>query len=256
LQLFFWYKAVLAVLPGPRQGFVLPFGTYLNNRGLFVAKPVFEPGFGATALAVVAAVAAAVAVTVWARRRKMQTGQDFPTLWVALAILIGLPLVVFVASGSPLSFKRGRAFRLQLRGGLNVKPEFLALELGLVLYTASYIAEIVRAGILAVSHGQTEAALSLGLRSSLTRRLVVLPQALRVIIPPLTNQFLNLTKNSSLAVAIGYPDLVSVFAGTVLNQTGQAVEAIFITMIVYLVLSLLTSAFMNWFNARVALVER
>jgi general L-amino acid transport system permease protein len=179
LQLFFWYKAVLAVLPGPRQGFVLPLGTFLNNRGLFIARPIAEPGFGLAALTLLAAVIASVAIIIWAKRRQLETGQTFPTLWVSLALLIGAPLLVFAAVGFPLSFEMPELAGFNFRGGLNVKPEFLALQLGLVLYTASYIGEIVRAGILAVSHGQTEAALSLGLRPGLTRRLVVLPQALR-----------------------------------------------------------------------------
>jgi general L-amino acid transport system permease protein len=171
-------------------------------------------------------------------------------------MVIGLPLVAFLVTGMPVSMEYASLQGFNMVGGWVIQPEFMALLLGLSLYTASFIAEIVRAGILAVSRGQTEAAFALGLRPNLTSRLVIVPQAMRVIIPPLTSQFLNLTKNSSLAVAIGYPDLVSIFGGTVLNQTGQAVEVISITMLVYLTLSLLTSAFMNWFNSRVALVER
>ena len=256
LQLLFWYKAVLSVLPGPRQGVSIPGGGNLSNRGLILPRPVFEPGFGATAIAIVVAIVVAVVLANWAYRRRMATGQPFPTIKANLAILIGLPLAVFVLSGAPLSLDYPELTGFNFVGGLHIQPEFLALLLGLVLYTAAYIGEIVRAGILAVSHGQTEASYALGLQPGMTLRLVVIPQALRVIIPPLTNQYLNLTKNSSLAVAIGYPDLVSVFSGTVLNQTGQAVEVILITMAVYLALSLVTSAFMNWFNRRVALVER
>ena len=256
LQLLFWYKAVLSILPGPRQGIALPGGGNLSNRGLILPQPVFEPGFGATFIAIVAAIVAAVVLANWAYRRRMATGQPFPTIRANIAIVVGLPLLVFLVTGAPLGVDYPELKGFNFTGGLHIQPEFLALLLGLVLYTAAYIGEIVRSGILAVSHGQTEASYALGLRPGVTLRLVVIPQAMRVIIPPLTSQYLNLTKNSSLAVAIGYPDLVSVFSGTVLNQTGQAVEVIFITMMVYLSISLATSAFMNWFNRRVALVER
>jgi general L-amino acid transport system permease protein len=256
LQLLFWYKAVLSVLPGPRQSYQFPFGSHLSNRGLILANPLFGEGFGKTLVALVVAILATILVATWAKRRRMATGQPFPTITVGLGILVGLPLAVFLATGAPLSFEYPELKGFNFVGGFQIKPEFMALLLGLVLYTATYIGEIVRAGILAVAHGQTEASYALGLRPGSTLRLVVIPQALRVIIPPLTSQYLNLTKNSSLAVAVGYPDLVSVFSGTVLNQTGQAVEVIFITMMVYLTISLATSAFMNWFNQRVALVER
>ena len=256
LQLLFWYRAVLSILPGPRQAIDLPLGGSLSNRGLLLPSPVLSEGFFATPIAFAAAVLAAIAVAVWARRRQMATGQPFPTLWTNLAIIVVVTLVVFLATGAPLSFEFPELKGFNFVGGLHVLPEFLALLLGLSLYTATYIAEIVRAGILAVAPGQTEAAFALGLRPGVTMRRVVVPQAMRVIIPPLTSQYLNLTKNSSLAVAVAYPDLVLVFAGTVLNQTGQAVEVIFITMLVYLAISLATSAFMNWFNRRVALVER
>ncbi|MBZ0228700.1 MAG: amino acid ABC transporter permease [Bauldia sp.] len=256
LQLLFWYRAVLSILPGPRQAIDLPLGGSLSNRGLLLPSPVLSEGFFATPIAFAAAVLAAIAVAVWARRRQMATGQPFPTLWTNLAIIVVVTLVVFLATGAPLSFEFPELKGFNFVGGLHVLPEFLALLLGLSLYTATYIAEIVRAGILAVAPGQTEAAFALGLRPGAWSRRVVVPQAMRVIIPPLTSQYLNLTKNSSLAVAVAYPDLVLVFAGTVLNQTGQAVEVIFITMLVYLAISLATSAFMNWFNRRVALVER
>jgi general L-amino acid transport system permease protein len=256
LQLLFWYRAVLSILPGPRQGISLPFDAFLSNRGLAMPKPVFGEGFSATVIAAVVAIVAVVIIARWAYRRQMATGQRFPTLWTSLAILLGLPLVVFFATGRPATLDYPTLQGFNYAGGAQVPPQFIALLLGLSLYTATYIGEIVRAGILAVAHGQTEASYALGLRPGTTLRLVVIPQALRVIIPPLTSQYLNLTKNSSLAVAIGYPDLVSVFAGTVLNQTGQAVEVLFITMLVYLAISLSTSALMNWFNRRVALVER
>ncbi len=256
LQLLFWYKAVLAVLPAPKQAITLPLGSNLSNRGLLLPWPVVEPGFSATVIAVGVAIVAAIGIAIWARRRQLATGQFFPAYWTGFGLIILLPTLVFLATGSPLSLSFPELQGFNFVGGLHIQPEFVALILGLSLYTATFIAEIVRAGILAVARGQREAAFALGLRPGPTLRLVIIPQAMRVIIPPLTNQYLNLVKNSSLAVAIGYPDLVSVFAGTVLNQTGQAVEAITLTMLVYLAISIATSLFMNWFNRRVALVER
>src|SRR4029079_14875835 len=189
-------------------------------------------------------------------RGQMATGQQAPVLWVTLGLVIALPLAVLALSGFPIAFNYPEAGRFNIRGGMELLPEFMALLFGLVIYTAAFIAEVVRAGIMAVVKGQTEAAYSLGLRPGQNLRLVVIPQAMRVIIPPLTSQYLNLTKNSTLAVAIGYPDLVQIFAGTVLNQTGQAVEVIVITMAVYLTISLVTSALMNLYNRHMALVER
>lgn len=259
LQLLFWYKAVLSVLPSPRQqglepGLEVAFA--LNNRGLYIPRIIPEDGSLVVLIAFLVAIVAWFAIGSWSRRRQMQTGQQFPVFLVGLGIFIALPLLALLASGIPFGLEYASLQGFNMAGGMVIRPEFIALLLGLSLYTASFIAEIVRSGILAVARGQTEAAYALGIRPNLTSRLVVIPQAMRVIIPPLTSQYLNLTKNSSLAVAIGYPDLVAVFGGTVLNQTGQAVEVISITMIVYLTISLLTSAFMNWFNARVALVER
>jgi general L-amino acid transport system permease protein len=256
LQLLFWYTAVLKALPGIRESFTLPGGGFLNNRGLFLAQPVAQPGFHYTLIALGFGVIAAIVYRNWARRRQMQTGQPAPVLWVTLALVIALPFAALALSGFPLTFNYPEAGRFNIRGGIEVLPEFMALLFGLVIYTAAFIAEVVRAGILAVVRGQTEAAYSVGLRPGQTLRLVVIPQAMRVIIPPLTSQYLNLTKNSTLAVAIGYPDLVQIFAGTVLNQTGQAVEVIAITMAVYLTISLVTSALMNIYNRRMALVER
>ena len=256
LQILFWYFAVLQALPHPRDSIEFGGLFYLNNRGFYAPDPVLHEGFGWVFLAFVVAVAAALGIARWARRRREATGQPFPTVSVALGLIIGLPLVASLATGAPLSFEHPEMGRFKLQGGLVLLPELVALALALSIYTASFIAETVRAGILAVSHGQIEAAHALGLKHGQTLRLVVIPQALRVIIPPLTSQYLNLTKNSSLAVAIGYPDFVNVFTGIVLNQTGQAVEVIAMTMAVYLTLSLLTSAFMNWYNRRMALVER
>ncbi len=256
LQLMFWYFAVLKNLPPPRQSVLLTGGGFLNVRGLYLPAPVPDPGFGAVVAVFVLGIVATIGLYVWARRRQMRTGQQFPVLWWSLALIIGLPLVVYIAAGAPLHWEYPVLRGFNFQGGLVVQPEFLALLLGLSIYTASFIAEIVRAGILGVPKGQKEAAKALGLSNGQMLRLVVIPQAARIIIPPLTSQYLNLAKNSSLAVAIGYPDFVSVFTGTVLNQTGQAVEVILMTMGVYLTISLLTSAFMNWFNRRMALVER
>jgi general L-amino acid transport system permease protein len=256
LQIFFWYFAVLRALPGPRQSVVMLETFFLNNRGLYAPAPVFGPGFDLIPAAFLIAAAAAVFIARWAKRRRDLTGEQFHTVYASLALLIGLPLAAGLVTGFPLSWQHPELQGFNLEGGLVLIPELVALVLALSTYTASFIAEIVRAGILAVSRGQTEAAYSLGLPPGLTLRLVIIPQALRVIIPPLTSQYLNLTKNSSLAAAIAYPDLVLVFAGTVLNQTGQAVEIIAITMGVYLTISLLISMFMNWYNRKMALVER
>jgi len=256
LQLFFWYFAVLKGLPSPRQSYALPGGAYFNVRGLYLPAPVPQPGFEAVAIAFAVGLLLAVALWWWARRRQALTGQRFPVLWTSLLAVVGLPLAAFLVAGNPIGLEYPELKGFNFQGGIAVLPELMALLLGLSIYTASFIAEIVRAGILGVPKGQTEAAQALGLSKGLTLRLVVIPQAARIIIPPLTSQYLNLTKNSSLAVAIGYPDFVSVFTGTVLNQTGQAVEVILITMGVFLTLSLVTSLFMNWFNRRMALVER
>jgi general L-amino acid transport system permease protein len=256
LQLFFWYFAVLKNLPGPRQSIPLPGGASLNVRGLYLPAPVPEPGFGFVAAAFGLGVVISIAVYIWARQRQLATGQRFPVLWTSLGLILLLPAAVYLATGQPLGFEYPALRGFNFQGGMAVQPEFIALLVGLSTYTASFIAEIVRAGIAGVPRGQREAANALGLSNGLTMRLVIIPQALRIIIPPLTSQYLNLAKNSSLAVAIGYPDFVSVFTGTVLNQTGQAVEVILLTMLVFLTISLLTSAFMNWFNKHIALVER
>jgi general L-amino acid transport system permease protein len=256
LQLLFWYNAVLKSLPDIRDSISIGGRVFLNNRGLFLPTPIFKDGFGGAEIALVAGIVGSIAYRIWARKRQERTGQQAPVLWVTLALVIGLPLVTFILSGSPLRFEFPQAGRFNITGGAEVLPEFVALLFGLSIYTAAFIAEVVRAGILAVSRGQTEAAFSLGLPPGPTLRLIVVPQAMRVIIPPLTSQYLNLTKNSSLAVAIGYPDLVQVFTGTVLNQTGQAVEVVAITMLVYLVISLVTSLLMNIYNSRMALKER
>lgn len=255
-QILFWYLAVLGTLPGPRQSISLLGEVFLNNRGLFVPGPVAGEGAGWVAAAFVLAVMAIIALRLWARRRQERTGRQFPLFWTGLALIVVLPLAALVATGFPIGFEKPELRGFNFVGGVRLTPEFVALLVALTTYTAAFIAEVVRAGVLAVPRGQTEAALALGLRRPLTLRLIVVPQALRVIVPPLTNQYLNLTKNSSLAVAVGYPDLVAVFAGTTLSQTGQAIEVIAITMAVYLAISLLTSGLMNWYNAHIRVAER
>jgi general L-amino acid transport system permease protein len=256
LQLLFWYNAVLKALPNFHDSVSIPGGALLNNRGLFLPKPVFGAGFEAVPITLALGLIGAFLYYRFARRRQMRTGRQAPVLWVSLALILGLPLVALAAAGFPVTFDLPEMGRFNIRGGIEILPEFAALLFGLSIYTAAFIAEAVRAGIQAVSQGQTEAAYSLGLRPGPTLRLIVIPQAMRVIVPPLTNQYLNLTKNSSLAVAVGYPDLVQVFTGTVLNQTGQAVEVVAITMAVYLAISLVTSGLMNLYNRHIALVER
>ncbi|HHH38152.1 MAG TPA: amino acid ABC transporter permease [Sedimenticola sp.] len=256
LQILFWYFAVLQPLPRPRQSINLSDSVFLNNRGLYLPAPVFEPGFGWVMAALALAVVIVFFMVRWMHRRQEETGQIFHTVYLSLVILVGLPVLAFLATGSPLSWDIPALKGFNFKGGMVMIPELAALLLALSIYTGTFIAEAVRSGILAVSHGQTEAAYALGLRPGMTLRLVVIPQAMRVIIPQLTSQYLNLTKNSSLATAVGYPDLVAVFAGTTLNQTGQAVEVIAMTMGVYLLISLTISMFMNWYNKRKQLVER
>ena len=255
-QLLFWYLAVLGTLPGPRQSISLFGEIFLNNRGIIVPAPVAGEGTGAVIAVFALSVIATVALRVWAKRRQMRTGRQFPLFWAGLALVAGPSLVALVAMGFPIRFESPELRGFNFVGGVRLLPEFIALLVALTTYTAAFIAEVVRAGVLAVPRGQTEAAFALGLRRGLALRLIVVPQALRVIVPPLTNQYLNLTKNSSLAVAVGYPDLFAVFAGTALHQTGQAIEIIAITMAVYLAISLITSALMNWYNARIQVAER
>jgi len=283
-QILFWYLAVLGTMPGPRQSIGLglqpilssigdgiaaiglpaafadafrnlaawigPPDIYLNNRGVILPRPLFGDGFEWVVIAFGLAVLLAIALRIWARRRLDATGKPFLTGWTAFGLIVGLPLAALLALGVPISFEHPQLRGFNFVGGVRLIPELVALLFALVTYTAAYIGEVVRAGILAVPRGQSEAALALGLKRGLTLRLIIVPQALRVIVPPLTNQFLNLTKNSSLAVGIGYPDLFAVFAGTTLNQTHQAIEIIAITMAVYLAISLITSLLMNWYNAR------
>jgi len=255
LQLFFWYAFFYNILPSPRSALNPILGVFLSNRGLVFAVPAAHPVHKYMAIAVVVGLVLAYCLRRWSRQRQARTGQSFPVMRVSLAMVVGLPLLTWAMGGAPTAMNVPALKGFNFVGGINISPEFTALLLGLILYTAAFVAEVVRAGIQSVNKGQSEAAMSLGLKPGLVLNLVVLPQALRVIIPPLTSQMLNLTKNSSLAVAIGYPDFVSV-AGTTINQTGQAIEGVALMMVVYLTLSLLTSAFMNWYNKKTALVER
>jgi general L-amino acid transport system permease protein len=256
LQLLFWYNAVLKTLPGPRQSLNLWGVVFLNNRGLFLPNPQFGEGALLILAALVLAVAASIGFAVWARARQARTGAQAPIAAVAVALCLGAPILAYFAAGEPISFDVAQLSGFNLRGGLQLYPEFAALVFGLVTYTAGFIAEIVRAGVLAVSKGQSEAAGALGLNRGATLRLVIVPQAMRLITPPLTSQYLNIVKNSSLAVFIGYPDLVQIFAGTVLNQTQAAVQVMAITMGVYLAISLAVSLALNLYGARLALQER
>jgi len=256
LQIFFWYFAVLRALPAPKLSINFADGVFINNRGIYMPAAIYEDGFSLAIWALIIAIIGVVVMARWAHKRQDQTGQQFHTVYASVGLLVGLPLLALIVTGFPLSWEIPALKGFNFVGGTVIIPEFMALWVALSVYTASFIAEIVRAGIQAVSHGQTEAAHALGIKGGPTLRLVILPQALRVIIPPLSSQFLNLTKNSSLATAIAYPELVSVFTGTILNQTGQAVEIISITMAVYLSISLGISALMNWYNAKMALVER
>jgi len=255
-QLLFWYLAVLAALPIPRQSLSVFGIAFLNNRGFVVPHVLPQQGAGVFVVAVLAAVAASLAMTAYARRRLYRHGQRLKVWPFALSLLVGLPLLSIVMFGAPVTFDVPILRGFNFAGGTRVTPEFVALAIALSTYTAAFIAEIVRGGLLAVPKGQMEAGASLGLSRSAILRLVIIPQAMRVILPPLTNQYLNLTKNSSLAVAIGYPDLFSVFAGTALSQTGQAVEIIAMTMAVYLAISLVTSALMNLYGWRIERSQR
>ena len=254
LQLFFWYALIAETLPGPRQALSPIAGVFLSNRGFKI--PTVE-GDGLTWLAAGFFISVVIVLVLanWSRRRQAQTGQIFPVFKTAALLLIACPLVAWWLSGSALALEIPALKGFNFQGGLTLSPEFAALLIGLVIYTAAFVAEVVRSGIESVGKGQWEAAGAIGLRRGLILRLIVLPQALRVIIPPMTSQYLNITKNSSLAVAIGYPDLVSV-VNTTLNQTGQAIEGIMIIMGAYLTVSLAISVIMNWYNARMALVER
>jgi len=251
-QILFWYLAVLGALPGPRQSIALFNSFFLSNRGLIIPRAIADPGLDPFLIALLIALVASLAFRYYARRQLFEKGRAIRIWPYVIGLFIGLPLISWLIFGAPVSFELPQLKGFNFAGGTRVIPEFVALTVALSTYTASFIAEVVRAGIQSVHKGQMEAGTSLGLSRGTTLRLIVVPQALRVILPPLTNQYLNLTKNSSLAVAIGYPDLVSVFAGTALSQTGQAVEIIGMTMGVYLLLSLVTSAIMSFYGWRLS----
>lgn len=255
LQLFFWYAFFYEMLPSPRDAVNLLPGLFLCNRGLIFGIPQSHPAYKYMAIAVIFAVIIIFFIKKWAKKRQDLTGKAFPVFYTFIALILGLPFVCWLIGGTPTEMSVPVLKGFNFIGGMSISPEFAALLLGLVLYTAAFVAEVVRAGIQSVSKGQTEAAMAVGLKSGHVLNLIILPQALRVIIPPLTSQMLNLTKNSSLAVAIGYPDFVSV-AGTAINQTGQAIEGVMLIMIVYLIFSLSTSVFMNLYNKKMAIVER
>ncbi|SFX51550.1 amino acid ABC transporter membrane protein 1, PAAT family [Pseudomonas sp. NFR02] len=256
LQILFWYFAVFLTMPGPRNSHNFGDTFFVSSRGLNMPAALASDGFWPFVASLVVAIVAIVLMTRWANKRFEATGVPFHKFWAGLALLVVIPTLCVVIFGTPLHWEMPKLAGFNFVGGWVLIPELLALTLALTVYTAAFIAEIVRSGIKSVSHGQTEAARSLGLRPGPTLRKVIIPQALRVIIPPLTSQYLNLAKNSSLAAGIGYPEMVSLFAGTVLNQTGQAIEVIAITMSVYLAISISISLLMNWYNKRIALIER
>jgi len=251
------YAIVVTILPSTKQAISLGGDLFfLSNRGFYIPAPIFESGAGWVGIVLLISIALVVAFKRWAKRVQDNTGKIYPVFWISLVILTVLPFLALVAMGTPISWDIPALKGFNFRGGMAIKPEFIALWLGLSYYTAAFIAEIVRAGILAVSHGQTEAARALGVHPNRTLQLIIIPQALRIIVPPLCSQYLNLTKNSSLAIAIGYMDITATLGGISLMQTGKEMETMLIVMGIYLIISLLISSFMNWFNSRIKLTER
>ena len=256
LHILLWHGIIINTFPHPKKALSLGDVTFLTNRGLYVPKPLAEAGIELVYLGVVAAICFAVFFSRYARKIQAETGKQLPVFWTNLGVLLGLPILAYLVSGMPISFEMPALKGFNFKGGMHLLPEFVALTFALAIYTAAFIAEIVRAGILAIHKGQREAAEALGLRPNRVMSLVILPQARRVIIPPLTSQFLNLTKNSSLAIAIGYMDLVATLGGITLNQTGREIETMMMVMGIYLLLSLTISVGMNWYNSSVKLVDR
>ena len=256
VQILLWHGVIVHTLPPPRSAMNPVEGVFLSNRGFYVPEPVFEPAFWSVIVAFVAAVVGMIIFSRWAKKTQEATGQIYPVFTIGVAAILGLPLIVFLIAGMPLSFVLPEMGTFNISGDLVLKPEFTALWFALSVYTSAFIAEIVRSGIQSVSHGQTEASFALGIKPNWTMRLVIIPQALRVVVPPLTSQYLNLTKNSSLAIAIGYMDIVATIGGISLNQTGREMECMIIVLLLYLSFSLVISLFMNWYNKRIALVER
>ena len=256
LHILLWHGIIINTLPHPKKALSIGDVSFLTNRGFYVPQPIAEVGISVVYLGIVAAITFAVFFTRYARKLQSETGRQLPAFWVNLGVLIIVPLIAFFAAGSPLSFEIPALKGFNFKGGMHLLPEFVALTFALAIYTAAFIAENVRAGILAIHKGQREAAEALGLRNNRVMSLVILPQARRVIIPPLTSQYLNLTKNSSLAIAIGYMDLVATLGGITLNQTGREIETMLLVMGMYLLISLAISAGMNWYNNAVKLVDR
>lgn len=255
LQLIVWWDLLRVSAPPPRQAWEPLPGVYVSVRGIVFPVPVYSPVYRDMGIVFLVALLAGWAVGRWGRRHQATTGRSIPSFAIAVALVVAAPLAVFLLGGAPLAWDWPTLRAFNFAGGVSLSPEFAALLFGLTAYTAAFIAEIVRSGIEGVSHGQTEAALALGLRRGQTLRLVILPQALRIIVPPMLSEYLALTKNSSLAIAIGYPELMSI-TNTTLNQTGQAVEAIALMMAIYLAISLATSLAMNWYNRRIAFAGR
>jgi general L-amino acid transport system permease protein len=256
LQILFWYNVVLRSMPSPKQSYAFFDMIFINNRGLYFPLPDYNLTFLMILGSFLVATVATIALNIWANKRKEHTGLDFAVVPWGVGMFILFPILAYFLGGSNLVFSFPELKGFNFKGGKTLSPEFLALTFALTIYTATFIAEAVRSGIEAVSHGQKEAATSLGLSNYQSLKLVVLPQAIRIAIPPIINQYLNLTKNSSLATAVGYPEIVTVFAGTSLNQVGQAIEIISITMLVYLCISLVVSAVLNWFNHKMKIKER
>ena len=256
LHILLWHGIIINTLPHPRQALNLADLTFLSNRGFYIPKPLTENGIELVYLFLVIAIIFAVLFYKFARKKQDLTGIQYPVFWINLSVIVILPTIAFFASGMPVSLEIPALKGFNFRGGMHMSPELAALTFALGIYTAAFIAEIVRAGIMAVDKGQREAAESIGLKPSKVMNLVILPQARRVIIPPLTSQYLNLTKNSSLAIAIGYMDLVATLGGISLNQTGREMETMVIVMLIYLTVSLTISAFMNWYNNKSKLVGR
>ena len=256
LQILFWYNVVLRSMPSPKQSYNFFDTIFINNRGLYFPQPEYNTTFFVMLTSLFLAVVASFILNSWANKRKVATGQDFMVYPFAIGMFIVFPIIAYFIGGSHLTFSFPELMGFNFKGGKTLSPEFLALTFALTIYTATFIAEAVRSGIEAVSHGQKEAAASMGFSPYQSLKLVVLPQAIRISIPPIINQYLNLIKNSSLATAVGYPEIVTVFAGTSLNQVGQAIEIISMTMLVYLVISLIVSALLNWFNHKMKIQER
>lgn len=255
LHILLWHGLIIHSLPHPRRALEPVDNVFLTNRGVYLPEPVPEPGFTLVLGAVIAGILATLLYRRYASNLRLRTGRGPPVLWPGVILVLGVPLTVFIAAGRPVSLELPELGGFNFQGGVALKPEFAALWLGLSLYTAAFIAENVRAGIQSIDRGQIDAARALGLRGMSVMRLVILPQAMRVIVPPLISQYLNLIKNSSLAIAVGYMDLVATIGGISLNQTGRALECMSIVLAVYLIISLAVSALMNWYNRRTALVE-